>query len=71
MGGIFGILQDCLHSNIKRLVGIMNGGNYLFVFIKKILKKINLIWENTEGSLRQISRDKLADERTKLPLRFF
>jgi hypothetical protein len=26
--------------------------------------------KNTEGPLRQISRDMLVDERTKLPLRF-
>jgi hypothetical protein len=37
--------------------------------------KKNPIWKkivkNTEGPLRQILNDKLTDERTKLPLRFF
>jgi hypothetical protein len=42
--------------------------NVLFrrIFFLKVLIKP----KNTEGTLRQIRKDNLVDERTKLPLRF-
>jgi hypothetical protein len=64
----------------------MNGPNYLFVFIKKkypIWKKIRKeapqyfdrflekMIKNTEGPFCQILKDRLVNERTKLPLRFY